>query len=38
MRACELSMTVLFPRLPLASTETDTPMWAAYLLLLWKRE
>jgi hypothetical protein len=34
----ELRTIVLFPRLPLASTETDTPMRAAYSLALWKQK
>jgi hypothetical protein len=34
----ELETIVLFPRLPLASTETETPMSEAYSLRLWKRE
>jgi hypothetical protein len=33
-----LEIIVLFPRLPLASTDTETPMCAGYSLLLWKRE
>jgi len=31
-------MTVLFPRLPLASTETETPMLGAYIHRRWKWE
>jgi len=38
MRVDELSTSVLFPRLPLASTETEAPIRAAYSLTLWKRE
>jgi hypothetical protein len=38
MRVDELCTIVLFPRLPLASTETDTPMRAAYSLALWKQK
>ena len=34
----ELEIIVLFPRLPLASTDTETPMCAGYSLQLWKRE
>ena len=34
----ELRTIMLFPRLPLASTETDTPMRAAYSLALWKQK
>jgi hypothetical protein len=34
----ELEIIVLFPRLPLASTETETPMLEGYSLRLWKRE
>jgi hypothetical protein len=32
----ELRTIALFPRLPLASTETETPIFGAYLLSLWK--
>ena len=38
MRVDELCTIALFPRLPLASTETDTPMAAAYAPPLWKRD
>jgi hypothetical protein len=38
IRVDELCTIVLFPRLPLASTETDTPMGAAYSLALWKQK
>src|SRR5271154_899285 len=38
IRVDELSTIALFPRLPLASTETETPMSAAYSSLLWKRD
>jgi hypothetical protein len=38
IRVDELCTTVLFPRLPLASTETDTAMGAAYSLTLWKQK
>ncbi len=34
----ELCTIELFPRLPLASTETETPMNAGYIQQLWKRE
>jgi hypothetical protein len=34
----ELETMVLFPRLPLANTETETPMSEGYSLHLWKRE
>jgi hypothetical protein len=34
----ELETMVLFPRLPLASTETETPMCEEYSRGLWKRE
>jgi hypothetical protein len=34
----ELETIVLFPRLPLASTVTETPMFEEYSLRLWKRE
>jgi hypothetical protein len=33
-----LATTAQLPRLPLASTETDTAMSAAYAEPLWKRE
>jgi hypothetical protein len=38
MQAHELSTSAVFPRLPLASTETETLILAAYIHLLWKRE
>jgi hypothetical protein len=34
----ELETIVLFPRLPLASTDTETAMPEGYSLRLWKRE
>ena len=34
----ELEIIVLFPRMPLASTETETAMLEEYSLELWKRE
>ena len=34
----ELETMALFPRLPLASTETETPMPEEYSRRLWKRE
>ena len=34
----KLETMVLFPRLPLASTETETPMLEEYSRRLWKRE
>ena len=34
----ELGTIALFPRLPLASTETETPMAEEYAFPLWKRE
>jgi hypothetical protein len=33
-----LATNAQFPRLPLASIETVTPMYAAYAPLLWNRE
>jgi hypothetical protein len=33
-----LATKAQFPRLPLASIETVTPMYAAYAPLLWNRE
>jgi hypothetical protein len=33
-----LETIVLFPRLPLANTETETPILGGYSLRLWKRE
>jgi hypothetical protein len=38
IRVDELCTIVLFPRLPLASTETDTAMREAYSLALWKQK
>jgi len=38
MRVEELSTMAEFPRLPLASTETETPMGEAYSQTLWKRD
>jgi len=34
----EVETIVLFPRLPLASTETETPISEEYSRRLWKRE
>ena len=34
----ELETIALFPRLPLASTDNETPMPEGYALRLWKRE
>src|SRR5690242_2116222 len=38
MRVAELCTIAQFPRLPLASTDTDTAMPAAYSFRLWKRD
>src|SRR5579884_1941429 len=38
IRVDELSTMAALPRLPLANTDRDTPMRAAYLLTLWKRD
>jgi len=38
MRVALVATRAQFPRLPLANTDTDTPMVVAYAERLWKRE
>ena len=38
MRVALVATSAQFPRLPLASTDTDTPIAVAYPQRLWKRE